>query len=130
MRIEICHVGKTREAWVKSGEEYFVKKCKRFSGIRTQIIRGSRSPTASMATQQDSAAILDFLKKNPREYNILLDERGTMRDSIEFARHLEHISMHKGGAIRFITGGPFGVTGEVREACDELMSISPMVFHT
>ena len=128
MRIEICHTGKTREPWIQNGEDYFLKKTRRFTKIGMHYISGSRASEPERAKREDSQAVLKYLEKAPKQYNILLDERGKLRDSIAFARHLEHIAMHKGGAIRFISGGPYGVTKDVVKACDESISISPMVF--
>ena len=128
MRIEVCHIGKTKEKWLSSGEEFYLKKCKRYYPVKTKVINVTRETAPERAKTKEAEKIISYLQTAPKHYNILLDERGKMHDSIAFARHLEKLAMHQGGAIRFITGGPFGVTDQVRASVHEMVSFSPMVF--
>ena len=128
MRLEIWHVGKTKNNWILEGETQYLKKCRRFSAIEESVIPGTKSKSAAIAKKEESERILARLQRAPKIYTILLDERGKMRSSVEFAKHLENTFMHRGASLRFITGGPFGVSEKVRQACDEIISLSPMVF--
>ena len=128
MRLEIWHVGKTKNNWILEGETEYLKRCRRFTTIEEIIIPGAKSKSAASAKKAESERILMRVQRSPKIYTILLDERGKMRSSVEFAKHLENTFMHRGASLRFITGGPFGVSENVRQACDEMVSLSPMVF--
>ena len=128
MKIEICHVGATREKWIRQGEEVYIKKCKRFTPINVKHIKSSKATDANRARLEDSGNILEYLAKSPKAFNILLDERGDSYDSPGFAKFVDNKLMHFGGSLRFITGGPFGVTVELRASCDAVISLSKMVF--
>ncbi len=128
MRLEIWIVGKTKTKWIHEGEIEFTKRCRRFTSIEEIVIPGGKSKTATISKIEESDRILDRLKRSPKVYTILLDERGKLRSSVDFSRHLENTLMHRGASLRFITGGPFGVNEHVRQACDEVISLSPMVF--
>jgi 23S rRNA (pseudouridine1915-N3)-methyltransferase len=128
MRLEIWFVGKTKTKWIQEGENQYLQKCRRFTAIEEIIIPDAKSKTAAISTKEESERILTRLRRAPRIYTLLLDERGKMRSSVEFARHMENTFMHRGAALRFITGGPYGVSETVRQACDEVISLSPMVY--
>ncbi len=128
MRLEIWHVGKTKNNWIHEGETEYFKKCRRFTTIEEIIIPGAKSKSSVSAKKDESERILTRLERAPKIYTFLLDERGKMRSSVQFAKHLESTFMHRGASLRFITGGPFGVSDQVRNACDEMISLSPMVF--
>jgi len=128
MHLEVWHVGKTKNKWIQEGEKHFRHKCRRFTSIEEILIPSTKSKSSLAAKNEESGRIVARIQRAPKIYTILLDERGKMRSSIEFARHLEHTFMHRGASLRFITGGPFGVDENVRQACDEVISLSPMVF--
>jgi len=128
MLLEILHVGKTKNRWIREGETHYIQKCRRFSSIEEIIITGTKSKSPSVAKKEESERILKQLQRGPKIYTLLLDERGKTRSSVVFARHLEKTLMHRGASLRFITGGPYGVSEGVRDACDEVISLSPMVF--
>jgi len=128
MRIEVCHVGATKEKWIRNGEDFYISKCKRFTKIQTKIVRSTRVSDPARAREEDARNLLDYIKQAPKAFNVLLDERGKALDSPAFARFIEHKLMHFGGSVRFITGGPFGVSDEFRDASDEMLALSSMVF--
>ena len=64
----------------------------------------------------------EILKKyNESEYLIVLDERGADFRSIDFARKIEQLQM-TGTSITFVIGGADGVTNEIRQRADLVMS--------
>ncbi len=127
MRIEVCHVGVTKEKWIRNGEDFYISKCKRFTKIQTKIVKTNRVSDPARAREEDARNLLEYLSQAPKAYNVLLDERGKTFDSPAFAKFIDHKLMHFGGSLRFITGGPFGVTDQFRDACDAMLALSPMV---
>lgn len=128
MRLEVWHVGKTKESWADKGITAYTRKISRYAAISEIIIKEERSKTPSVVRQKESERILTKLQQSQGMHTILLDERGKLMNSIEFSGMLEHCFMHRGPSVRFISGGPFGVTEEVRKEADALLALSPMVF--
>jgi 23S rRNA (pseudouridine1915-N3)-methyltransferase len=128
MRLEIWYVGKTKNKWIQEGENHYLKKCRRFTKVEEIVIPGAKSSSSAIVKKEESERIMKRLQRAPKIYTILLDERGKMRSSVDFAHNLENIFMHRGASLRLITGGPFGVGEDVRHACDEVLSVSKMVF--
>ncbi len=127
MKIYLCHIGKTKTSWIRKGEEEYMQKLKRFASVSQELLPSSKSRNESGHRTGDSASIISYLAKAPRAFNILLDERGVSLDSPGLARTIDSVRLNHGSAIRFITGGPYGVTDEVRQTCDMVLSLSDMV---
>lgn len=128
MRIEVCHVGRTKSKWLMEGEQFYLKKCRRYGKVEVKYLPAGKHNNPVQSQLQEAKTIEDHINKGQSMYTILLDERGRLRTSVEFAKHIDNIAMHRGGSIRFITGGPYGVSDEIRDRCDEMISLSAMVF--
>lgn len=127
MKIYLCHIGKTKTGWIQDGETDFHRKLKRFGTVKTEILSSSKAHDADGHRFGDSQTIRNHLGKAPTAYNILLDERGKRLNSSEFAQSIDKIKLHHGPSIRFITGGPYGVSDDIRAQCDKVLRLSEMV---
>lgn len=77
------------------------------------------------ARQEESERILARLSKD--DFVVLLDERGELLDSPAFSRLLvQAIEAHR--HITVIIGGAYGVSDELRERANKILSLSPLVF--
>ncbi len=76
--------------------------------------------------RMESDRILAALK--PGEKVVVLDERGRQLTSPAFAQCLGAWRDQGIRDIAFVIGGAYGMTDEVRERADLVLSLSPMVF--
>lgn len=74
------------------------------------------------ARQDESARLLKVL--NPKDYIILLDERGEQLTSPDFSKLITTSDRN----ITIVIGGAYGVTDELRQRADQVVSLSKMVF--
>jgi 23S rRNA (pseudouridine1915-N3)-methyltransferase len=62
----------------------------------------------------------------PRGSTIVLDERGESMDSLKFSKWLERLTVQESGGVHFIMGGDLGLSDQVRNRADKVLSLSPM----
>ena len=94
------------------------------------LVNGNTSPIKLMTEEIQKAAEADAILKAilPSDFVVLLDERGEMPTSVEWARNLEHKAAHLSKDLVFAVGGPYGFSEEVYERCNERLSLSKMTF--
>jgi 23S rRNA (pseudouridine1915-N3)-methyltransferase len=128
MRIEIMMVGRTRLPWVSEGEAYYVKRLGRYVQYASVIIPATKGSNLSQIVDMESQRILHKMHSGTRAFNILMIDTGKAYTSPEMARRIESITRSYGPAVRFIVGGAYGVSEEVRKEVDACISLSPMTF--
>lgn len=69
--------------------------------------------------------LLDKIK--PNDYVVLLDREGKELDSLELASYIKDMLI-KNSNITFIIGGSLGVSKEVKERADFILSFSKMTY--
>jgi len=127
LTIRLVVVDRTRNAFLKEGEEFYIKRIKRYARlewieVKPEGKKAISSPEDAMVSEGKAIA----RKLVPRQYVISLDREGRALDSIEFARLIERLSMHQSG-ICFIIGGALGISREVLERSNERISLSRMI---
>ncbi len=65
---------------------------------------------------------------SPNDFVILLDEKGKMFSSKEWAKDLEKKRIYLNKRLVFVVGGPYGFSDEIYKRADEKLSLSPMTF--
>lgn len=77
--------------------------------------------------KKESKALLEFLK--PEDFVVLLDEKGTTFDSIQFSERLNRIFLSGKKRAFFVVGGAFGVSQELKDRANLKISLSGMVLN-
>lgn len=129
MNIRLILVGKTEESYLKTGIDKYAERlghyCK-FSIIEIPELKGVRALTREQIKEKEGALILKAVA--PGDCLILLDERGKMFTSTEWAAHLEKKFLYSPRDITFVIGGSYGFDQAVYERADEKVSLSKMTF--
>lgn len=124
MPIRIIAIGKKHESWVREGIERYEKRLKApFSCDWLLLPHSSRSNEA--ARDEESARILERIK--PKDFVVLLDERGVLYDSPAFSRVI-HAPLEQSQTITVIIGGAYGVNQALHTRASIVWSLSPLVF--
>lgn len=124
MAIKIIAVGKKHESWIQEGVERYSKRLKQPWSDEWVLLPHSAREGVS-ARQDESRAILSRI--SPRDFVILLDERGQSYDSPALSRLLEQ-SLASGRPVVVVIGGAYGVNDELSQRADSVWSLSPLVF--
>ncbi len=122
-------VGRTDEAWLVSGIDEYVKRIARyipFQVIVIQDVKKGKSMPETVVKKEEGALILK--KVSPGDVLVILDERGSINSSREFAGFVQK-QMNSGiRNLFFVIGGAYGFSDEVYQRCDFKISLSKMTF--
>ncbi len=125
--IKILSPGTPSFSFVKEGVDYYLKKLKTIGKVEVIFpkikIKGS-SPELRLKAEEK--AFRRHLK--PRDYLIVLDERGKLWRTLEFTKHLEELLLSH-FSIVFLIGGPEGVSNTLKNEAKELLSLSTLTLN-
>ena len=107
-------VGKIKEKYIKEGVGNYSNKLKHYSDVQIIEIKDSN-------IKQEGK---DILAKISNELLIVLAQEGRQVDSIEFSDMLKRFNKD----VIFVIGGPEGLSDEVKEKADFVLSLSKMTF--
>ena len=129
MKIKILAVGPTQSPHIRLLTNDYIKRLTgmvRAEMIELDDIKNTQNMPEETRKIKEGEKILKHLK--PRDYVVLLDERGKMYSSTDWARHLQNKMNHLQGDLVFVIGGPYGFSDEVYRRAQEKLSLSPMTF--
>lgn len=129
MKIALLTVGKTDRDWVKQGLDIYVSRLKHyipFSIIEIPELKNVSSLSKEQIKNKEGELILKNIK--PSDEMILLDERGKMFSSLEFAGFIQDRMTYAGKNIVFVIGGAYGFSDEVYSRASSKISLSKMTF--
>lgn len=129
MPFEIWTIGKTRESYLQAGVDEYARRVGRYLAVQAVTVPDPRNAAKldpATLRQAEARAVLDRLQ--PKDFLILLDERGKTFTSREFAAFLESRLQDSGRRTVFLIGGAWGFDGSLRERCQAQVSLSPMTF--
>ena len=78
--------------------------------------------------KEEGETILEKLSKYNDYHKILLGIKGKNLSSQEFAAQIKHIRDFGPGKLLMVIGGPYGVSEDVINACDSVLSFGRMTF--
>ena len=126
-KVRIITVGKIKDPALAQLEQDFLARLNKYIRIEIFTVKSESvsEERGNYAKEEEGKRILKNLTKSPEEAIIALDEHGEQFSSQEFAELLEkHKNM--GENITFIIGGPFGLSKEVLQEADLILSLSSM----
>ncbi len=128
VKINIICIGKIKDLYIREGISEFSKRLSKYVNFSiVELPERDENKGLFMAVNEETAEIINILKKKDYSYNILLDLKGKMNNSEEMAKKIEEISM-KHSEINFIIGGSNGVGDDLRSMVDYRLSFSPLTF--
>ncbi|MBK7943879.1 MAG: 23S rRNA (pseudouridine(1915)-N(3))-methyltransferase RlmH [Flavobacteriales bacterium] len=126
MKIRLLLVGRTERGHVSAGMDEYVERCKRMTPFEPVVLAEERVGQPAHRQRAEGERILEALK--PGERLVALDERGKSMTSEGFAQRIG--TWRDGGTrqLAFVVGGAYGLSEEVRERADLILSLSAMTF--
>ena len=129
MHIEIWSVGKASEAFLEPAITHYLQKVKPYNPVELVVLASPKkgaSPTPEATMLAEEAIILKRLQ--PHHYLVLLDERGRMLGSPEWATQLQELMNRSTRTLVLLVGGAFGVSEGVKARAQQTWSLSKLVF--
>jgi 23S rRNA (pseudouridine1915-N3)-methyltransferase len=115
-KISLIWIGRTRESFIREGVEKYLRLIKRFVNIEIIELKEERNQGTERAKKKEAERIL----KAAQSY-ILLAENGRLMNSLEFSSYIFSLQNPV-----LVIGGPFGVSGEVEDRAEDVVSLSPL----
>jgi 23S rRNA (pseudouridine1915-N3)-methyltransferase len=129
MKIEIINIGKTSEKELNYLVDKYLGRLKHYITCTYNTlpdIKNVKNLSVEQLKQKEGTIILKNI--SPKDYLILLDERGKQFTSREFADFLSKKMLSGIKKLIFVIGGAYGFSEEVYDRADMKISLSPMTF--
>lgn len=128
MRIEIWSVGKANEPFIQEGINYFFQKIKPYNSIELDIIPPLKKMPEDIEVIKKQEEELIVKKLKPHHYLILLDEKGKMLSSPQWAQQFQQRMNESVKTLVLLVGGAYGVSDAVKKQAQQVWSLSHLVF--
>ncbi len=129
MQVEIWSVGKENESFIDEGLKYYFQKTRPYNPVDQVLLQ---LPKKLATADADKAKLLEeemILKKlHPHHYLVLLDERGKLLTSPQWAQQFQQMMNMGTKTMVILIGGAFGVTDNIRKQAKQVWSLSHLVF--
>ena len=132
MKIKIYAIGKIKENYLKIGIDEYLKKIKPYSQIEIVEVNDEPIPNnpnnseIEIAKNKEGERVLQLIK--PGEYLIGLDLGKKELESPAFAEYLNKKMENSGASLSFVIGGSYGLSDELKNRCNDSISLSKMTF--
>lgn len=129
MHIEIWSLGKANESFMDSAITHYLQKVRPYNSVELVILNASKKNTAlPQAAQMKAEEELILKRLQAQHYLILLDEKGKLLSSPEWANQFQELMNRSTKTLVLLIGGAFGVTDMVRGKAQQVWSLSKLVF--
>lgn len=132
LKINIVCVGKIKEQFLKDAIDEYSKRLKKYCTLNIielideKIPNNASEKESLIVKEKEGLNILNNIKKD--SYIICLDLKGKQYTSEEFSKKIENISLNYNSSITFVIGGSLGISDQVLNIANELISFSKMTF--
>lgn len=129
MKLVLLQVGKTDDKYLNEGLSVYHARIQKLMPFEVKTVAESKArqkTPVSVVKKEEAERILAACRKG--DTLILLDEAGDSMGSRHFATFLQKTMNAGPRRIVFIIGGPAGVTHELKDRADKVLSLSAMTF--
>lgn len=128
MKTTILQVGKTADKLFAAAIDNYIGRIGHYMPVELVTIPELRN-TKNLSEEQQKTAEGELILRQLKSGDtlVLLDEHGTERGSVDFARWLEQ-KRNTARRLVFAIGGPYGFSRQVYSRADEMVSLSRMTF--
>jgi len=124
LKIKIIVVDRTRSAFLKQGETFYIKRLERYARTEWVAVKPAgikKGRPAPEILDEEGCSIAK--KLFTRDYIIALDRSGKAYDSKGLAARIEKLSFTH-DRLTFVVGGPMGLSKAVLDRSHEIFSLS------
>jgi len=129
MKFVLYNLATAKEAWADEATRLYTQKISHFNSFEVQTLKPKKSSRDEAAAKKREESELILASLSNDDYVVLFDERGKALNSIEFSKKIESILSSSKKRAVFIIGGAYGVSDEVRQRAQLVVTLSPMVMN-
>mgnify|MGYP001113288627 CR=1 FL=1 len=129
MKIKLLSIGKTDDSALEALIQKYESRLKHYIQFSIEIISDLKNTKhLSQQIQKEKEGNLILSKISSSDRLIILDEKGTSYNSLEFSKFLQK-QMNSGiKQLVFVVGGPYGFSKNVYNKAQGKVSLSKMTF--
>ena len=130
MQTSLIAVGKTTEPWIRDGLSLYNERLKhytRYQWVEVPDVKPRPGKPDPARVKLDEALALEK-HLSAVDYLILLDERGTSYDSVQFSKHIAQLQNRGLRHLAFVIGGPYGFDARIQSRAQGTWSLGPLTF--
>lgn len=117
--IKIICIGKIKEKYLNDLINDYKTRISKYHKIEIIELKDSN-------IEEESKEISKYL--NDKDYNICMDIKGEMLNSIDLSNLIKDTFTNSYGNICFIIGGSTGLDDSIKKRCNKLLSFSKLTF--
>ncbi len=122
LEISVFSIQKTKADNFEKEIKEYIKMSAKFANIKDKILFNDKIAKAQSIGVNDALKAYDEVyEPNLKGYCIMLDERGSSLNSKDFAKIFENNNQ-----INFFIGGAYGLSENLKNKADKIISLSPM----
>lgn len=127
MKHSLLFIGKTKDRYLSDGIDEFSKRLKHYTGVTTVIIKDPKKANTTEKIKEEQGQLL--LGAIPKaSFVVVLDAQGKQMTSEAFADFFTKLENRSISSICYVIGGPEGLSKEVLNKADLLLSLSKMTY--
>jgi len=132
LRINIISVGKLKKNYLKKGIDDYRRRLSRYAKIKIIEVKDEKAP--ENLSPSETQEIKDIEKQRieskipDNSYVIALDMKGESMTSEGFASHIKKLMVTGKSNITFIIGGSIGLSQQLLQQADLVLSFSHFTF--
>ena len=124
LTIKIIVVDRTRSSFLSKGETFYLERIKKYARTQWVEVKPAKIKKSTPADAILSAEGASITKRiNARDYVVALDRSGNTYNSKKLAARIEQLS-HDYSRLAFIIGGPLGLSKNILDKANEVLSLS------
>ena len=128
MKVTLLVVGKTTDARLQSLIEDYCQRLEHYVSFEFAVVPDIKNAKSLSEAQLKTAEGMEILRRlSPATDVALLDEHGKEYRSVDFAQWMQK-KMASGKDLTLVIGGSYGLSEEVYDRANGLVSLSQMTF--
>jgi 23S rRNA (pseudouridine1915-N3)-methyltransferase len=125
LKIRIIVVDRTRSPFLKEGESLYLKRLRRYAQVEWVEVKPARMLKGRHEEEILGAESQVIARRfQPKDYLVALDRSGYEYDSEGLAGWLAGLSAEAWGWVCFMIGGPMGLSRELLQGANKILSLS------
>ena len=128
MEIQLLFVGKTKKKYLLDELEAYKLKILRFIKFSFVCVGDTKTKKTNLKQLKEKEYLQILKKINPNDIVIILDEKGKMLNSIDFASEIKSYINTGKKRILFIIGGAYGLSKKFYDDFPIRIALSRMTF--
>ncbi len=127
LKIRVIVVDRSRAPFIKAGESFYLERLKKYVQaewveVKSTKIKKGRSSEEILTTEGKKIS----QRLATGDYLVTLDRSGHEHDSVGLAAWLNKLSTGVWDRVNFIIGGPLGLSREILERSQKVLSLSKL----